>query len=172
MSKLQIVKEIHNYARKNFERRKVSIFSIGETIQSDLIEMQPFKSENRGYRYILIAIDIFSKMLYAEPLLNKTASATTKAMERIFRKIYNDTNRPIRNLHTDNGREYYNSEMKQLLDKHKINHYSTYSIMKASIIERAIRTWKKLMYMEFSMQGSYKWIHKLDQIIDNYNNTL
>lgn len=87
MSKWDVVQEIHKYARKNFQRRKVTVFAIAEFIQCDLIEMQPYKRENLGYRYILIVIDVFSKMAYAEGLLDKTAAETTKAMERIIQKL-------------------------------------------------------------------------------------
>lgn len=65
MSKQQIVEEIHRYARKNFSRRKYVMYGIADTLQADLIEMQPFKRENRVHRYILIVIDVFSKVAYA-----------------------------------------------------------------------------------------------------------
>lgn len=172
MSKQQVVQEIHRYARKNFRRRKYVMYGIAETLQADLIEMQPYKGENRGYRYILIAIDIFSKMAYAEPLLDKTGEKTTQAMARILRRVnQHNPHHTIRNLHTDDGKEFFNASMKQLLDKLKINHYSTYSLMKASIVERLIRTIKRKLYMQFSLQGSYKWLDILPEIIELYNDT-
>lgn len=165
MSKLQVVREIHRDARKHFPRRKYIMYGIADTLQVDLIEMQPFKRENRGYRYILIAIDVFSKMAYAEPLLNKTAVETTHAMERILKKI-----RP-RQIQSDNGVEFFNKSMDNLFKKHKINHYASYSILKASIVERLIRTIKRRLYMQFSLQGNYRWLGILQKIIDEYNNT-
>lgn len=173
MSKLQVVREIHGYARKNFARRKYTMYGIIETLQADLIEMQPFKRENHGRRYILIVIDVFSKMAYAEPLMDKTGPEVTRAMDRIIRRVrhrYRDRYR-IKNLQTDDGKEFYNSTMKQLLAKHGINHYSTYSIMKASIVERLIRTIKRRLYIEFSLHGNYRWLKILQEVIDNYNNT-
>lgn len=171
MSKWDVVQEIHKYSKKNFQRRKVTVFSIAEFIQCDLIEMQPYKRENRNYRYILIAIDVFSKMAYAEPLLDKTAAETTKAMERIILRILRYSNRNIYQMQTDDGREFFNYKMKEMLKKYKINHYSTFTTKKASVVERLIRTLKRKLYMEFSLQGNYKWIEKLDRVIDNYNNT-
>lgn len=169
MSKLQVVREIHRYARKNFLRRKYVMYGIGDTLQADLIEMQPYKRENRGYRYILIAIDVFSKMAYAEPLMNKTGPEVAEAMHRIIRKA----NHPhhINNLQTDDGKEFFNNSMKKLLEKFRINHYSTFSVMKASIVERLIRTIKRRLYMQFSFQGNYQWHKILQQVIDSYNDT-
>lgn len=172
MSKLQVVEEIHRYARKNFPRRKYVMYGIADTLQADLIEMQPFKHVNGGHRYILIVIDVFSKMAYAEPLKDKTGLVVTQAMNRIFQKVNRQNPyHHIKNLHTDEGKEFYNSSMKGLLEKFNINHYSTFSYMKASIVERLIRTIKRKLYMRFSLQGSYKWIKILPEIIDGYNDS-
>ncbi|RYE19607.1 MAG: transposase [Sphingobacteriaceae bacterium] len=171
MSKEQVVREIHAYARKVFPRRKYTMFGIADTIQADLMEFQPFKRENRGLRYILIVIDVFSKMAFAEGIKDKTGVEVTKAMENIIRKIYQHNNRPIYNLQTDNGKEFFNSTMKRLLEKHNINHYASYSFLKSSIVERLIRTIKRKLYMRFSLQGTYKWVNILDEVIDKYNNT-
>lgn len=100
MTKQQIVEEIHRYARKNFERRKYSMRGIADTLQADLAEMQHFKGHNRGYRYILFVIDVFSKRAYAKPLKDKTAKNVTEAMEKIFIEV----GEPIRNIHTDKGK--------------------------------------------------------------------
>lgn len=168
MTKRQIVEEIHRYARKNFERRKYSIRGIADTIQADLIDMQQFKGNNRGYRYILIAIDVFSKRAYAQPLKDKTAKSTINAMEKILIQV----GQRIRNLQTDDGTEFFNSAMKRLLNRYgDVNHYTTYSVKKASIVERLIRTIKRKLYMQFSLNGSYKWYTIFENVIDTYNNT-
>lgn len=172
MSKLQVVQEIHRYARKNFPRRKFTMRGIADTLQADLIEMQPHKRENLGYRYILIAIDVFSKMAYTEPLKDKTGVEVTRAMERIIQKVMRQHARNrINNLQTDDGKEFFNQSMKRLMEKYRINHYSTFSAMKASIVERLIRTIKRKIYQQFSLRGRYKWIDIIDDLVDEYNNS-
>lgn len=100
---------------------------IDDTLQPDLIEMQQFERVNRGYRYVLIAIEVFLKRKYAEPLKEKRR---TEAMEKIFNRV----GARVRNLHTDDGKEFFNSTMKRLLTQYgNVNHYSTYSVNKASI---------------------------------------
>lgn len=171
MSKLQVVREIHKYARKNFKRRKYVMYGIADTLQADLIEMQPYEEENQGYRYILIVIDVFSKVAFAEPLKNKTGATVTKAMNSIIRKVQrHNPYHHIKNLHTDDGKEFFNKTMKSLLKKFKINHYSTFSNLKASIV-RTIRTIKRHLYIQFSLKGNYEWLESLPQIIDRYNDT-
>jgi len=168
MAKREIVEEIHRYARQNFERRKYSMRGIADTLQADLIDMQSFQKENRGYRYILIVIDVFSKKAFAEPLKDKTAKTVAKAMENIFKQV----GRRIRNLQTDDGREFFNNTMKELLARYNnINHYSTYTVKKASIVECLIRTIKRKLYIELTFNASNKWYTILKEIIDTYNNT-
>lgn len=168
MTKQEIVEEIHRYARRNFERRKYSMRGIADTLQADLIEMQQFKQQNRGYRYILIVIDVFSKRAFAEALKDKTAKSVTEAMAKIFSQV----GHRIGNLHTDDGKEFFNSKMKGLLAQYgNINHYSTYTVKKASIVERLIKTIKRKLYMQFTLNRSSKWYADLDKIIQTYNNT-
>lgn len=172
MSKLQVVRELHRYARKNYPRRKYVMYGIADTLQADLIEMQPYSKVNRGHRYILIVIDVFSKMAYAEPSKDKTGKVATKAMECIIKNVYRQNpHHQINNLHTDEGTEFFNSTMKRLLEKYKINHYHTFSNLKASIVERLIRTIKHRLYMQFSLQGNNKWLQILPEVIARYNNT-
>lgn len=167
--KQQLVEEIHRSARKNFPRRHYVMRGINDTFQADLIEMIPWANKNNGYRYILMVIDVFSKHAWAMPLKNKTGEEVTNAMASIFTS--NPTRVP-RNLHTDQGKEFYNQSYQRLMKKHKINHYSTYSKMKASIVERFNRTFLNKLWPQFNLQGSHKWLHHLQPIIRQYNSTV
>lgn len=161
MSKLQVVKEIHRDARKNFLRRRSVVKGIAETLQADLIEMPA----DRGMKYCLTVIDVFSKKAYARPLKTKTGPEVTKAMKSVLFSI----GRPVKNLNCDRGSEFYNAHMTQLLDKYRINRYSTFSSKKAAMVERFNRTLKKKLYMRFSLNGNYKWVDILPDLMYEYN---
>lgn len=166
MSKLDLVHELHRDARRNFIRRKTEMRGISDTLQADLVEMIPYARKNNGMKYILVVINIFSKKAYARPLKNKTAQEVTRAMKSIL----NSVEHAIKNLHVDEGKEFYNEPMKTMLRQRKINLYSTNSVKKAAIVERFNRTLKNKMWFQFSLNGSYKWIHMLQKLIDDYNN--
>lgn len=163
MSKFQVVKEIHRDARKHFTRRRSIMRGIADTLQADLIEMPP----DRGMKYCLTVIDTFSKMAYVRPLKTKTGAEVTKAMKSVLHEV----DRPVKNLQVDNGKEFYNSEMTRMLGQYKVNRYSTYSSMKAAIVERFNRTIKKKIYMQFSLNGNYKWVDIIDELVYAYNRT-
>lgn len=169
MEKQQVVAELHAGARKNFPRRSYVMVGINDTFQADLVEMIPYSNQNRGYRYILMVLDVFSKRAWAKELKNKTGEEVTKAMSDIFDK---NPNHIPRNIHTDQGREFYNQHFQRLMQKHGINHYSTFSKMKASIVERFNRTILNKIWKQFSLQGSHKWLNHLQPIIKQYNSTV
>ena len=56
--KRDIVEELHKPTRRNYERRK---FDLRQTWQADLVEMISYSKQNKGYKYLLTVIDVFSK---------------------------------------------------------------------------------------------------------------
>lgn len=75
-------------------------------------------------------------------------------------------------LQTDNGKKFYNKQFQDLMINYNIRHYSTYSSIKAGIVERVIRTIKNKIYKHFTATGSWNWYNSLNKIIFNYNNTV
>ena len=166
MERRKVVEELHKLARRNYPRRKFEVRGYDETWQADLVEMIPYAEENEDYRYMLTVIDVFSKMAWAVPVKRKNGEDVTVAMESVLKQ-----GRVPRNLFTDKGKEFFNSNFKKLMNKYKINLYTTYSNIKASIAERFNRTLKNKMWVEFSFNGNYKWLDMLPSLIETYNNT-
>lgn len=164
MSRRQIVDELHKQARKNFHRRRVIIKGLDDLWQADLVEMGLFANINNNFRYMLTVIDTFSKFAWVAPLKTKSARDVTNAMNHIINQ-----GRIPKNLQTDHGKEFYNKQFSNLMLKHNINHYSSFSILKASIVERFNRTLKGMMWKQFSLQGTYKWVHMYQDLVDTYN---
>nr|ACE75265.1 integrase core domain-containing protein [Glyptapanteles flavicoxis] len=164
--KVVIAEELHKPARRNYKRRHVDIRGLDETWQADLVEMIPYATVNKGYKYLLTIIDIFSKYAWAIPIKSKSGADVTSAMKSVLQQ-----GRIPKNLHVDQGKEFYNKEFKDLMKQHNINIYSTFSNLKASICERFNRTLKTKMWREFTARGSYKWTDILDDLVNTYNNT-
>jgi len=165
VEKRRLVEELHAPARKNFPRRRVIVRGYDDLWQADIVEMHPYSRFNKGYHYILTVIDVLSKYAWAVPLKSKSGSEMTNAIAEIIRK----SGRRPKNLQTDMGKEFYNADVQRLVNKHGINHYSTYSVMKASIVERFNRTLKNDMWKMFTLNGNYKWIDLLSRLVSNYN---
>lgn len=168
MSKEIVVHEIHKQARKNFPRRHVIMKDIDDLWQADLIDMQSLSRENHSFKYILVVIDTFSKYAWLYPLKQKNMEQIHQAFHDLFNK-----GRIPKNLQTDLGTEFYNKMLGNLLKQNNVNHYSTFSTKKASIVERFIRTFKNLMYKHFSLKGNYVWYNDgiYSKLLKLYNNT-
>lgn len=92
-----VVNELHKPVRRNFSRRRVIIKGLQDLMQIDLISLIPYAKFNRGYKYILIAIDTFSKYVWAVPIKQKNGKDVSDAMKIIL----NDSKAVSRNLQSD-----------------------------------------------------------------------
>jgi len=74
-------KELADKLRKpiNFTRQRVIVNHIDELWCADLVEMQQFSKWNKGYRYLLMVLDVFSKYSWIVPLKNKKGKTVTEA---------------------------------------------------------------------------------------------
>ena len=69
------------------------------------------------------------------------------------------------------GTEFYNKQVQDLLKENNIKLYSTNnSEIKSSVVERFNRTFKNMMYKEFTENNNTIFYNILDQLVDNYNN--
>lgn len=168
-AKRGIVDELHRQARKNFPRRKTYVKGLYDLWEIDLVEMKPYARVNGGMKYILTVIDVLSKHAWAVPVRTKTGKDVTSAMLEVFAQT---RPRKPKNIHSDRGKEFYNEHFQKLMQSGKINHYSTYSHIKAPVVERFNRTLKTLMWREFGVQGDYKWVSILPQLLQKYNTSI
>ena len=157
--------ELHKSKRKNYPRRKIIVNHIDEIFAADLVEMQKFAKLNKGYRYLLTCIDIFSKFSWVIPLKDKKGITIKNALEKIFKQ------RKSKFLWTDNGKEFYNKQVQDLLNENNIKLYSTNnSEIKSAVIERFNRTFKNMMYKKFTENNNTIFYNILDELVNNYNN--
>lgn len=152
-----IARELHAPARKRYRRRRVLTRGLDDLWQADLVDMLAYARFNRNKRYILTVIDVYSKFAWAEPVARKTGELVTQAFARVLSR----SGRCPALLHTDDGKEFFNASFTRLMKNRGIRHYSTYSAMKAAVVERFNRTLKGRMWQRFSAQGSYKWLDML-----------
>jgi hypothetical protein len=161
-----IVEELHMQARKRFLRRRVYVKGFDDLWQIDLVDLQKHSRINKGYKYILTVVDVLSKYAWAVPVRTKSGQSVTDAMQKVFSQ--SSPRVPV-NVQCDDGKEFYNRQFLALMASHNINMYSTFSVLKASVVERFNRTLKGWMFKEFGVQGSYKWIDLLPVLLKRYN---
>ena len=160
---------LHKLTRKRFPRRRVVSPKPKIIAGSDLIDMQNLSKQNNGVRFILIVIDLFSRFASVETLKGKNADLVAEKLKIILQSV--DFNGIVK-LQTDEGSEYYNKTVKNLLKKRGIQLYSTQSReIKVSIAERFIRTLKSRIYKYMTHNNVLRYVDVLKQIVENYNDT-
>ena len=162
----KLAEELHKPIKRHFTRRRVITYHIDEIWAADLVEMQQFSKGNKGFRYLLMVIDVFSKYGWIVPLKDEKGETVAET----FKSIFKDGRKPEL-LWTDKGTEFYNRHVKDLLNKHNIKLYSTENEEKSSVVETWNRTMKEKMWKQFTAENSTEWVDILRKLLAEYNNT-
>ena len=101
--------------------------------------MQSLRRKNKGIKYLLCAINLYSKHAFVIPLKDKKGISIVNA----FNKIIKQSNRKPNKIWVDQGGEFYNNVFKKWLSDNDIIMYSTYNEGQSVVAERFIRTIKK-----------------------------
>ena len=155
--------------KRRFPRRRVIARFPFDVWMGDLIEFPGLKFYNKHFKYALLVIDVFTKVIYIEPMKRKLGADCAEAFEKILSK----TKSPPVMLITDRGKEFYNSHFNNVMFNNGINHFSTPTPtkFKASVAERAIRTIKTKIDRYMQHTKSKNWVDVIRDFVDGYNNT-
>ena len=129
--------------------------------------MQLISKFNKGFRFLSCVIDIFSKYAWVVPLKDKNGISIVN----VFQKILKESNRKPNKIWVDKGSEFYNNSFKKWLKDNDIEMYSIHNEGKSVVAERFIRTLKNKIYKYMTTISKNVYIDKLDDIVDEYNNT-
>ena len=133
----------------------------------DLADMQSLSRKNKGIKYLLCAIDLFSEYAFVIPLKDKKGISIVNA----FDKIIKQSNRKPNKIWLDQGSEFHNNVFKKWLSDNDIIMYSTYNEGKLVVAERLIRTLKNKLYKHMTATGKNVCYDVLDDVVNKYNST-
>ena len=88
--------------------------------------MQSSSKHNKGIKYLLCAINLFSKYAWVIPLKDKKRTSIVNAFEKIISK-----ERKPNKIWVDQGSEFYYQSFKDFL---KINNIEMYSALKENLL--------------------------------------
>ena len=82
----QLAEELHKPITRNFRKRRVISYGVDKIWAADLVEIQKYSKWNKGIKYLLMVIDVFSKYGWIEPLKDKKTESVSLAFSKIFKK--------------------------------------------------------------------------------------
>ena len=161
--------EFHKPVIKKFNKRKVYSQFKDNIWGVDLADMQSLSRKNKGIKYLLCAIDLYSRYAFVIPLKDKKGISIVNA----FNKIIKQSDIKPNKIWVDQGGEFYNNVFKKWLSDNDIIMYSTYNETKSVVAERFIRTLKNKLYKHMTATGkkTYIMLDVLDGVVNKYNNT-
>ena len=129
--------------------------------------MQLIGKFDKGFRFLLCVIAIYSEYVWVIPLKDKKGITITNA----FQKNLDELNRKPNKIWVDKGSEFHNRSMNSWLEKNDIELFSTHMDGKSVVAGRFIRTLKNKIYKYMTSVSEKVFIDKWDDIVNEYNNT-
>ena len=114
----QLANELHKPIIRKFKKRKVYSSFRDNIWGVDLADMQSLTESNKGVKYLLCAIDLFSKYAWFVPVKDKKGTNIINT----FKTIISEGRKPNK-IWVNQGSEFYNNAFKDFL---KINNIELY----------------------------------------------
>ena len=117
----QLADELPKPIIRKFNKRKVHSSFKDNIWGVDLADMQLYSKFNKGFRFLLCVIDIFSKYAWVVPLKDKKGISFVNA----FQIILKESNCKPNKIWVDKRSHFYNISFKKWLRDNNIEMYST-----------------------------------------------
>ena len=159
--------ELHKPVIKKFNKRKVYSQFKDNIWGVDLADMQSLSRKNKGIKYLLCAIDLYSKYAFVISLKDEKGISIVNTFDKIIKK----SNRKPNKIWVDQGGEFYNNVFKKWFSDNDIIMYLTYNEGKSVVAERFVRTLKNKLCKHMTATGKNVYYDVLDNVVNKYNNT-
>ena len=129
--------------------------------------MQSLSKYNKGIKYLLSAIDLFSKYIWVVPFKDKREISIVNAFEKIISE-----GRKLNKIWVDQGGGLYTNLFKRFLKTNNIEMHSTYNKGKSVVAKRFIMTLKNKIFKHMTAVSKNVYFDVLKDVLDKYNYTV
>ena len=155
--------------KRNYLTNKTDVYYIDDVWSLDVLDLKDYgPKNNRGYRYVLVVIDNFSKFGWTFPIKKKNAQTIKQSFENVLISSKRKPNLIERNR----GKEFYNNFFQEFLNKKNNKLYSGNSSYGAVFAESFNPTIRDLPKKPVFEKGDAEWIDVLPTKTKQYNNTI
>lgn len=146
-----------------FQKRRIMSAKKNYLWEIDLLDMDKYKKENEGYKFILFAIDTFTRKLHTRPLRSKKNDEVADALQDVFK-----LEKPLY-IRSDRGMEFRGGHTQKLFQKEGIRYYTTANLSKAAVVERVIKNIKLRATRMMKAANNHRWLDDLRDLTKSYN---
>ena len=153
--------------KRKFPRRKIVVSGVDVEWGVDLASVENIAEFNDKVKFLLFAVDVFSRYLHIEPLKSKQAKEVVNGFDKILKAGHN-----VETVYSDKGAEFNNLLFKKYLRSKHIIYFTTQNEeTKVAITERTIRNIRNRLFRLFRHTRSYRFLDSLQSIVKSYNST-
>jgi transposase InsO family protein len=157
---------VHSERKQRY--KKIRADRVNQQWQTDLIDVSDLSHENKGNKWIMTVIDVYSRKAYAEMIYRKKPEYTAESIKKVI-----DMWGKAEQIQSDDGNEYEANFRKLLIEK-KINqkkvkgdgHHSQ------GVIERFNRTLIGFIKRYMTRMRTKTIIDAIPEFIKQYNETI
>ena len=106
----QLANQLNKAIIRKFKKRKIYSSFKDNVWDVDLADMQSLSKCNRGIKYLLCAIDLFSKYTWVIPIKDKKGTSIVNTIKKIISK------RKPNRIWVDQGSEFFNKSFKDFFE--------------------------------------------------------
>ena len=155
-----------------FPRNPVFCYRARDLVEIDLIQLTPDIAKPNKANFILTAIDVFTRKVWAEMLKSKAARDVVPTFETILHEMMEGPSGKLpETILADRGLEWLNKSFKSLLEKHNVKLIHNFTSYKASHVERVQRTLQKKIYSYLTSRGTLRFADRLPEFVHGYNSS-
>ena len=100
--------------------QKTFVRDLGDQIQMDLVDMGKYKNQNKGFYWILTAVEILSRYAFTIPVYRKTTKYMTEAVGELLKEFKERFGKYPKTAQFDDGKEFYNVGVRDLPKSHDV----------------------------------------------------
>ena len=153
---------------------QITTYAIMAELQMDLIDIKNKSRYNKGIKFLICIVDIFSRYAWVLPIKNKTEEQVVKALSLWLSEIGDKPIPSVQQLTSDNGSEFVSRSVSKLCKDKNIRqrfidagHHNS-----LAVIDRFCRTIKTLIEKYLYAVKTNKYIDVLDDLVENYNSSI
>ena len=155
--------------RKRDHSTKPGVYNSGRPRSRWFLDILQFPATeaSRGFKYILLALDSFSRRLFGRVLGSKSGTQTARALQGIL----TEAGTPPSEIISDNGLEFKNPEVSGLLERRNIEQTfrekNDYSV--SSQLDAGIRNVKRAIALRKAEDPEFEWAAHLQEVLKAEN---
>lgn len=166
------VKQLNNPVKETKDVGRTVMSAPFQRMEMDLLDLQ--NKEQKGYKYLLNIIDVFSKYALSIALKNKNDSTVLDGFKKLMKELKTKFNQYPKTIYSDNGSEFINSNMKKYLIRLRIRQLLTNSNSPGSHAKQVenFNGYIRRQLHNYEIQyNNPDWTQYYKKVINIYNNT-